>query len=529
LIGIIKKIGVSIAVKTIKYWIDGYFRDSVQPIEGSVLYTDLYFAVEHSGIYIGSDKISNIVVDGFMESTVKASSPQSFTDGSWLNNKIYVSCDSSGAVGGTNVSTFAEDSIGERAFYGLVFNNCHEFSENCLYASREKQKNNNGFELDSFLPNETWELSLNSLKNSAKKQIGATKWRLWDWESEGSNEGLIPNFGDLGKELENAELDENSIEEIKEAQSVLNDYLEEISDENIPDEVIDNVVQYQKKLKKVEEKYEESKEFIKKMEEPFSYNDLIKIQNEDFDKLVKQLKSNKKIKRVIHKLGNSYISKEKKETHSRKVPNEVHGVHKSNDISKIFPSELIGIDDEDLEYLFYAKYLESNLLSYQLEGDDISADNNKIKGPIVVCFDSSGSMNGKRLLKARALLLAISKILKKENREMYVLMFGSKNQIKELQVSSEKSSRKLLQFLYNAFNGGTDFETPLRRSFEIIENKKGLESADILMVTDGLCDISDDFKNEILIKKQTLGFEIYTIICHNEIIEDSYSSEVIVI
>jgi len=118
-------------------------------------------------------------------------------------------------------------------------------------------------------------------------------------------------------------------------------------------------------------------------------------------------------------------------------------------------------------------------------------------------------------------------ILKRENREMYVLLFGSTNQIKELHLTSQDKSRKLFRFLHSTFNGGTNFEAPLNRSFEIIEDKKEFQNADILMVTDGLCGISDTFKDKILRKKQMLGFEIYTIICHSEIVEDSYSSEVI--
>jgi uncharacterized protein with von Willebrand factor type A (vWA) domain len=518
---------INFAIKTIKYWIDNMFRDKVEPVEGSVLYSDLYFAVEHSGIYIGNNQISNIVVNGFMESTVKSSSPQSFVDGGWMHNKIYISCDSSGAVGDLEVSEYAENSVGEKAFYGLVFSNCHEFSEKCLYQSDTTKKGNIQFDVDLFMPNETWERTLNSLKSSAKEQLGATKWRLWDAGNTSSNEGLYPNFGEFGDELYDEELNDDSIDELGKGEKVLNEYLKEISDENIPNKAIKEIEDYKEKLKKVQKKYDEAKEFIQEMEQPFSYNDLINIKNKDFLKLTKQLKSNKKIKKIIHKLGNSYISEKKKETQSRQMPNELHGVHKSNDLSRVFPSELLGIDDEDLEYLFYAKYLESNLLSYELDGENRSVDNSKTKGPIVVCFDSSGSMKGKPILKARALLFSISKILKKENREMYILMFGNQNQIKEIHVNSSDNSRKLLQFLYSLFDGGTNFETPLNRSFEIIEDKKEFENADILMVTDGRCDISDDFKSKLLNKKQILGFEIYTIICHGEIISDNYSSEII--
>ena len=42
------------------------------------------------------------------------------------------------------------------------------------------------------------------------------------------------------------------------------------------------------------------------------------------------------------------------------------------------------------------------------------------KGPIVVCLDTSGSMKGTPLLRAKALVLSITKILREENRELYV-------------------------------------------------------------------------------------------------------------
>ncbi len=519
--------GINFIIKTIKYWIDNVFRDKVEPVEGSVLYSDLYFAVEHSGIYIGNNQISNIVVDGFMDSTVKSSSPQSFVDGGWMHNKIYVSCNSSGAVGDLEVSTYAKNSVGEKSFYGLVFSNCHEFSEKCLYQSDTQQNNSTQLDLNLFIPNETWELTLKSLKSSAKSQLGATKWRLWDNSHNNLNEGFQPNFEELEEDLYDMELSENSIDELGEGQEELEEYLEEIYDENIPNEAIKKIEEYQEKLKKVQEKYEEAKEFIEELEQPFSYNDLLNIKNQDFSKFVEEFKSNKEIDEIIRKLGNNYISKEKKETLNRRMPNEVHGVHKSNDLSRVFPCELLSIDDEDLEYLFYAKFLESNLLSYELDGKNYSFDNSKTKGPIVVCFDTSRSMKGKPILKARALLFSINKILKKENREMYILIFGNQNQIREIHVNRSDNSRKLLQFLYSSFDGGTNFETPLKRSFEIIEDKKEFENADILMVTDGRCDISDDFKKILLNKKQTLGFEIYTIICENEIVRDDYSSEVV--
>ena len=114
---------IPLGIKSIKYFIDSTLRDHVQPMPGSVLYCDLWVAVEHSGIYVGDGAISNIVVDGVAESTVCRSSPESFTSKSVLGRKIYVSCNDAGAVGHAVVARCADAQVGERAFYGLVIKN----------------------------------------------------------------------------------------------------------------------------------------------------------------------------------------------------------------------------------------------------------------------------------------------------------------------------------------------------------------------------------------------------------------------
>ena len=81
--------GIPIGLKAFKYFVDSTFRDKVVPVPGSVLYCDLWVAVEHSGIYIGENNISNIEVVGLAESTVSRCSPQSFTSKSTLGRKIW--------------------------------------------------------------------------------------------------------------------------------------------------------------------------------------------------------------------------------------------------------------------------------------------------------------------------------------------------------------------------------------------------------------------------------------------------------
>ena len=48
-------------------FIDYIFRDQVRPKKGSIVYCDLAFFVEHSGVYIGNNKIVHLDGSGYVE------------------------------------------------------------------------------------------------------------------------------------------------------------------------------------------------------------------------------------------------------------------------------------------------------------------------------------------------------------------------------------------------------------------------------------------------------------------------------
>ena len=257
--------------------------------------------------------------------------------------------------------------------------------------------------------------------------------------------------------------------------------------------------------------------------------------NEDFSGIVKELKNNDEIKKIVEKLGRNYISEKKKasRTVSKRSRNELFGIHKSDDLARVLPSEFINLENEELEYLFYAKLLEDNLLTYELGGVTKSKEQyeeeNKKKGPVIACIDTSGSMNGIPLMKAKALLLATADILEKEKRSLYILLFGESGQIKELNINQSYEKVEILKFLNTGYGGGTNFETPIKRGIEIIEDIKEYNKADILMITDGFCEISQEFKNYLNKKKEELDFSVYTVICNGNKMEDDFSDEVIAI
>lgn len=533
-------------LKPLKYFIDNTFRDKVTPVEGSVLYCDLWVAAEHSGIYVGNGQISNIVVDGVAESTVQRSDARDFTSKSTMGNKIYVSCNDSGAVGNTHVAGGADSAVGQRSFYGLVFKNCHAFSTRCVnlahFANHAAVEE--GFVdwvINKITPEETWEPTIRALKETAEKKLGANKWRLWDWENQNNSKSQSkpdpePDWQGHHDHFMNQPLNTQSIQTIREQFKATQAYEAEIANENIPDAIRQKIAQFRILLGDISQKYEEVKEFLKQCKgAEFSYGDL-KACTDDFSALARELQNNRAIHELARKMGRDYISEEKKK--QSKIPeaskSEVYGTHRSDDLMRILPSELLYLEDETLETLFYAKLLEQSLQTYQLkgityrQGEEIDRQQ-KRTGPVVACLDTSGSMNGLPLLKAKALLLAIANILKKENRSLHVILFGASGELREFSMESAKNTRGLLAFLNQGFGGGTDFETPLKKSLHIIENKKDCIKADILMISDGDCCLSSAFAQKLQQEKSRLDCSVYSVLCAGQRVADSFSDEVVVL
>lgn len=536
-------------LKTIKYFVDSTFRDKVRPIPGSVVYCELLLAFEHSGIHVGEGYISNIEVDGLADSVVRLSKAADFTTKSALGRKIYVSCDRNGPVGKPVVARGARAHVGERSFYGLVIKNCHAFSTKCVeYAGRGDSDDSVFDALRTIVSDLTFHATIAPLKKAARAKLGATKWRLWDWqndndENEGDGDGgedeeptEEPDWEAINRHFCQQPLNADIAKQIRQELAATKEYEAEIADETIPDAVRQRLGAFRQTLDAITQKYEEVKGFLAACPNAsFSYADLQSCP-EDFAALAAALQNNAHIKELARKMGRDYISEALKKR--SRIPqasrSEVHGTHRSNDVMRMLPSELLNLEDDTLETLFYAKLLENNLLTYELRGvtladGETTETRQKRTGPVVACLDTSGSMQGAPMLKAKALLLAISNILKQENRSLHVLLFGSVGEIRAFASDRENNAVGLLQFLQQGFNGGTDFESPLRRAMEIIGQQPNYLKADVLMISDGDCSVSPAFAETLKAQKATQECLIYSVLCAGTRSADNFSDEVVVL
>ena len=172
---------------------------------------------------------------------------------------------------------------------------------------------------------------------------------------------------------------------------------------------------------------------------------------------------------------------------------QIAGLCTSNDISSVLPSELALFRKPATKRLFEKKFAEKSLLSFKYENvmpqektgtviEEVSKE--KQKGPIIICVDTSGSMNGTPENIAKTITFALSKIAIEEKRKCFLISFS--NQIECLDLSDFKKGNaleKLIHFLRMSFHGGTDASPALLHSIELLQ-KNEWSDADVLMISD---------------------------------------------
>lgn len=167
------------------------------------------------------------------------------------------------------------------------------------------------------------------------------------------------------------------------------------------------------------------------------------------------------------------------------------GIRESDDLSSIIPSEAALLAEPETAPLFYLKFAEKKLLTYDYEAreesnvrQDPPRERRKVlrRGPLVLAIDTSGSMAGDREHSAKALTLALARIALRQRRAVHLISFSSGTTELTLEPPRVSLSR-LVQFLMLSFHGGTEIPLALDRGLVMFKNE-GFHRADLVFVTD---------------------------------------------
>ncbi|MGM0578389.1 MAG: VWA domain-containing protein [Myxococcota bacterium] len=168
---------------------------------------------------------------------------------------------------------------------------------------------------------------------------------------------------------------------------------------------------------------------------------------------------------------------------------EVYGVETGRDLGHLLPVELMGLRHPVLKRDFHRRFVEGELLTYAVRGDDEEG-----RGPAVICLDVSGSMAGRKGIWAKAMALVLADLARRDGRAVTVLTFSSGPQgVREHELVPDRryATRRsldrgaLLGFAETRVGGGTEFAPPLEAAERIIRTSRRHRRADVVLVTDG--------------------------------------------
>ena len=188
------------------------------------------------------------------------------------------------------------------------------------------------------------------------------------------------------------------------------------------------------------------------------------------------------------------------------VPEEVSGIHQSDDVLRLLPPELAALSISELELEFYRRLVEKRLLTYQLQGDawhekvtlrPVSHQQHEAqpRGPFIVCVDTSGSMGGFNERCAKAFCLALLKVALADKRRCYIMLFA--HEVIGYELTADSGIEQAIRFLSQRFRGGTDLAACLAAVVKRMEGSVW-DEADAVIVSDFIAQrLPDDTINAI--------------------------------
>jgi uncharacterized protein with von Willebrand factor type A (vWA) domain len=182
-------------------------------------------------------------------------------------------------------------------------------------------------------------------------------------------------------------------------------------------------------------------------------------------------------------------------------PGETLGVRRSGRVARMLPAEAMLLLHPRLRLVWHARHAERTLLTYQ--DDDRMREithelapawrpssrrvpNQRLEmGPMLVCVDTSGSMQGGAEAVAKAVVLQAVRTAHAQQRACHLFAFSGPEEIVETELGVDGDSiARLTDFMGQTFHGGTDISGPLERALDKL-GERNWQLADLLVASDG--------------------------------------------
>jgi uncharacterized protein with von Willebrand factor type A (vWA) domain len=225
----------------------------------------------------------------------------------------------------------------------------------------------------------------------------------------------------------------------------------------------------------------------------------------DLAAILKMLKDNPKLNQIADLMGRAKGIALTSRVGKRTTGVVLHNSGFTKNLLHAFPSEQALLQKSTNPAIRAQKIAQ--WLSYGLLGM-LPRDEQTRTGYMVAAIDASGSMDGERDVRAKAISLGMARA-GLENGQSYT-MFTFQAGARMPQIDSTQSWKQHMLWAGQGCGGGTSFDDAITNSLRIVESlpKETALTADIIVVTDGESNVSDSTKKKLKQAKKELGLRL---------------------
>jgi uncharacterized protein with von Willebrand factor type A (vWA) domain len=215
---------------------------------------------------------------------------------------------------------------------------------------------------------------------------------------------------------------------------------------------------------------------------------------------------------------------ERRRTRVPDLPGETRGVRRSSRVARMLPAEAMLLNHPRLRLVWHARHAERTLLTY--EDDDRIEETVRRHvpvwrpsprprpgrrlelGPMLVCVDTSGSMQGGAEAVAKAVVLEAVRTAHAQRRACHVFAFSGPGEVVDLALGMDLDGvERLARFMAQGFGGGTDIGGPLERALAML-GEQAWQLADLLIASDGEFGATPEVAAAVARAKEVAGLRV---------------------
>lgn len=203
---------------------------------------------------------------------------------------------------------------------------------------------------------------------------------------------------------------------------------------------------------------------------------------------------------------------------------DICGVTIGDDLNSLLPAELAMLGNRATENVFYHRYVQKRLQLFSSASSSIKARKEK-SGPIYICVDTSGSMNGEPEVAAKTLALAIAIAIVAQREKRPICMTNYSDKLSYFILTNlQCQRRKFLSFLSRSYSGGNDENKLFNFIFNLLPKipkyrrfANAFKGADLLVISDFEWSRISEANKKLIEDSRASGMNYYVLGVHTRV------------